>query len=67
MSGINFNYNNRKKKKKNFIIYTVISLITVITIFFFLNILLSVGKVSPGVMIKDIPIGGIDKKKPRKL
>lgn len=67
MSGINFNYNNRKKKKKNFIIYTVISLITVITIFFFLNILLSVGKVSPGVMIKDIPIGGIDKEKAKKI
>ncbi len=67
MSTLSFNFDRKKERRKKIIIYSIISLLTIIVVFFFLNVLLSSGKVSPGVKIANIPLGGISKEKARQI
>ena len=67
MRDFGFNFDQKKEKRKKLILYTILSVTIMVTIFFFLNVLLSKGKVAPGVKIADIPIGGVDKKQAEKI
>ncbi len=67
MNDFGFGFDRKKEKRKKFILYVTISIAIIVVIFFFLNVLLSSGKVAPGVKIADIPIGGVDKEQARKI
>ncbi len=67
MQDFNFTFDHKKGKKKKLIIYPLVGIATIIIIFFFLNTLLSSGKVAPGVKISNIPIGGMDKDRAKNI
>ena len=67
MKGLNFGYEHKKKNRKKIVLYSLLGIFVAFVIFFFLNVLLSYGKIAPGVKIADTPIGGIDKEQAKKV